>query len=136
MRWNFWTKLNFFFFFKKEENIGIPWGRKKLKCFGRHCLYFSLLMLCIFILFLTVMTEDNQGFTLHIFSVLELHLSCQKDFISAPTGQIELMISWWDDLISTVIWGSHRSRNNHKPTVSSFGFLAVLLKWHVCPQGI
>ena len=55
---------------KKEGNIGIPWGRKMLKCSGRHGLYFLHLMLCIFILFLMVMTENNQGFTLHIFSIL------------------------------------------------------------------
>lgn len=44
-------------------------GEEKLKVFGRDCLYFSLLMLCIFILFLVLRIEDNQGFTWHIFSI-------------------------------------------------------------------
>lgn len=45
------------------------------------------------------------------------------------------MASWGDDLISAVTWGSLRTRNNHKATVSSFGFLAEWLKWHAWTLG-
>ena len=71
--WDEMSEQRWFFFFFKEGNISIPRGRKTLKCPGRHWHYFCHLMLCILILFLMVMTENNQGFTLHIFSILQNH---------------------------------------------------------------